>query len=134
LLEARLQHADLMILGGLNEGVWPAMPSPDPWLAPRIRAELGLPGLERRIGLSAHDSAMALGAPQVIVTRARRDARAPDDSLALLVAARGDDRRADPRASAEELGGVRSTGRRAIVRRTGRHRRRRSPIGRGCWR
>ena len=37
LLEARLQHADLMILGGLNEGVWPAMPAPDPWLAPRLR-------------------------------------------------------------------------------------------------
>ena len=77
LLEARLQHADLMVLGGLNEGIWPALPSPDPWLAPRIRAELGLGGLERRIGLSAHDFAMALGAPQVIVTRARRDARAP---------------------------------------------------------
>lgn len=77
LLEARLQHADLMVLGGLNEGVWPTLPSPDPWLAPRIRAELGLGGLERRIGLSAHDFAMALGAPQVIITRARRDARAP---------------------------------------------------------
>ncbi|WP_181008427.1 double-strand break repair protein AddB [Sphingomonas montanisoli] len=77
LLEARLQQADLMVLGGLNEGVWPTLPSPDPWLAPRIRAELGLPGLERRIGLSAHDFAMALGAKQVIVTRARRDARAP---------------------------------------------------------
>lgn len=77
LLEARLQHADLMILGGLNEGSWPALPTPDPWLAPRIRAELGLPGLERRIGLSAHDFAAALGAKQVLVTRARRDARAP---------------------------------------------------------
>ncbi len=77
LLEARLQHADLMLLGGLNEGVWPALPSPDPWLAPRIRAELGLNGLDARIGLSAHDFAMALGAPEVIVTRARRDARAP---------------------------------------------------------
>jgi ATP-dependent helicase/nuclease subunit B len=77
LLEARLQHADLMVLGGLNEGVWPALPSPDPWLAPRIRAELGLPGLETRIGLSAHDFAMALGAPEVLITRARRDARAP---------------------------------------------------------
>jgi len=77
LLEARLQHADLMVLGGLNEGVWPSLPSPDPWLAPRIRAELGLAGLEARIGLSAHDFAMALGAPEVIVTRARRDARAP---------------------------------------------------------
>ncbi|WP_082545341.1 MULTISPECIES: double-strand break repair protein AddB [unclassified Sphingomonas] len=77
LLEARLQHADLMVLGGLNEGVWPALPSPDPWLAPRIRAELGLGGLETRIGLAAHDFAMALGAPELIVTRARRDARAP---------------------------------------------------------
>jgi ATP-dependent helicase/nuclease subunit B len=77
LLEARLQHADLIVLGGLNEGIWPALPTPDPWLAPRIRAELGLAGLERRIGLSAHDFASALGARQVLVTRARRDARAP---------------------------------------------------------
>ncbi|UZK67149.1 double-strand break repair protein AddB [Sphingomonas sp. M1-B02] len=76
-LEARLQTADLMILGGLNEGVWPGLPAPDPWLAPRIRSELGLPGLERRIGLSAHDLAGALGAPEVLLTRARRDASAP---------------------------------------------------------
>ncbi|URW76307.1 double-strand break repair protein AddB [Sphingomonas donggukensis] len=77
LLEARLQTADLMVLGGLNEGVWPGIPSPDPWLAPRIRAELGLPGLEFRIGLAAHDLASGLGAPQVLLTRARRDARSP---------------------------------------------------------
>ncbi|GAA4740757.1 double-strand break repair protein AddB [Sphingomonas daechungensis] len=77
LLEARLQQADLMILGGLNEGVWPALPAPDPWLAPKIRANLGLPGLEFRIGLSAHDFASALGAPQVLITRARRDSRSP---------------------------------------------------------
>ena len=77
LLEARLQQADLTILGGLNEGVWPALPSPDPWLAPKIRANLGLPGLEFRIGLSAHDFASALGAPQVLITRARRDSRSP---------------------------------------------------------
>lgn len=77
LLEARLQQADLMILGGLNEGTWPALPSPDPWLAPKIRHELGLASLERRIGLSAHDLANALGAPQVLITRARRDASAP---------------------------------------------------------
>ena len=77
LLEARLQQADLMILAGLNEGSWPALPTPDPWLAPRIRHELGLPGLERRIGLSAHDFAGGLGGPHVLVTRARREARAP---------------------------------------------------------
>jgi ATP-dependent helicase/nuclease subunit B len=77
LLEARLQQADLVVLGGLNEGVWPGLPSPDPWLAPAIRRELGLPGLETRIGYAAHDFASALGAPNVVVTRARRDARAP---------------------------------------------------------
>jgi ATP-dependent helicase/nuclease subunit B len=77
LIEARLAHEDLTILGGLNEGVWPAVPVPDPWLAPSIRRELGLPGLERRIGLAAHDFASALGAPQVLITRARRDVRAP---------------------------------------------------------
>lgn len=77
LLEARLQQADLVVLGGLNEGVWPAAPAPDPWLAPKIRSNLKLPGLDFRIGLSAHDFASALGAPQVLVTRARRNERSP---------------------------------------------------------
>lgn len=77
LIEARLQNADVMILSGLNEGVWPGNPAPDPWLAPRIRTELGVPGLERRVGLAAHDLAMALGAPEILLTRAARDASAP---------------------------------------------------------
>lgn len=77
LIEARLQQADLMILGGLSEGVWPGLPSPDPWLAPRVRLALGLPGLDRRIGLAAHDFANGLGAPEVLITRAKRDASAP---------------------------------------------------------
>ncbi|WP_242122592.1 double-strand break repair protein AddB [Sphingobium sp. Sx8-8] len=77
LIEARLVQTDLMILGGLNEGTWPGLPAPDPWLAPRIRRELGLPGLESRIGLAAHDFASALGAPQVLITRARRGSGGP---------------------------------------------------------
>lgn len=76
-IEARLHAADLLVLGGLNEGVWPGLPAPDPWLAPRIRSELGLPGLERRIGLAAHDLAQGLGAREVLLTRAKRDAGAP---------------------------------------------------------
>lgn len=75
LIEARLQTADLMVVGGLNEGVWPALPAPDPWLAPRIRQLLGLGGLERRIGIAAHDIAGALGGREVVLTRAVRDAR-----------------------------------------------------------
>ncbi len=77
LLEARLQKADLMILGGMNEGVWPSLPTPDPWLAPQIRRLLGLPSLEYRTGLAAHDFMSALGAPRVLLTRARRDSRSP---------------------------------------------------------
>src|SRR4029079_3035143 len=77
LLEARLQRADLLVLGGLNEGVWPALPLPDPWLPPKVRATLGMPTLEFRIGLAAHDFASALGVPEVLITRARRDSRSP---------------------------------------------------------
>ena len=77
LLEARLQKADLMVLGGMNEGAWPSLPNPDPWLAPQIRRALGLPGLEYRTGLAAHDFMSALGAPRVVLTRARRDGRSP---------------------------------------------------------
>lgn len=77
LLEARLQKADLMILGGMNEGSWPALPDPDPWLPPQIRKSLGLPGMEFRTGLAAHDFMSALGAPRVLLTRARNDGRSP---------------------------------------------------------
>jgi double-strand break repair protein AddB len=76
-LEARVQSAELVILGGLNEGVWPSLPGPDPWLNRVMRAELGLPSPERRIGLAAHDFQQAMGAPSVIVSSATRDAEAP---------------------------------------------------------
>ncbi|MBB4632199.1 double-strand break repair protein AddB [Sphingosinicella soli] len=77
LLEARLQRADLMILGGLNEGVWPGGDPFDPWIPPAIRRRLGLPETERAIGLAAHDFVLAAAAPHVLLTRARRDASAP---------------------------------------------------------
>lgn len=76
-LEARTQSADLVILGGLNEGVWPRQPAADPWLNRGMRRSLGLDSPERRIGLSAHDFQQAIGAPRVILTRAARDADAP---------------------------------------------------------
>ena len=36
-----------------------------------------MPTLDSRIGLAAHDFASALGAPEVLITRARRDGRSP---------------------------------------------------------
>ncbi len=71
-LEARVQGADLLILGGLNEGSWPEAPSPDPWLNRQMRDKAGLLLPERRIGLSAHDFQQAVGAPEVWLTRATR--------------------------------------------------------------
>lgn len=75
-LEARVQGADLVILGGLNDGIWPKLPEPDPWLnrAMRKKAALLLP--ERQIGLSAHDYQQAIAAPRVILSRATRNAEA----------------------------------------------------------
>ena len=71
-LEARLQHADCMILGGLNEGVWPPAAAGDPWMSRPMRADFGLPPPELRIGLSAHDFVQCCGAQEVYLTRARR--------------------------------------------------------------
>ncbi len=73
-LEARVQGADLVILGGLNEGVWPEHPGPDPWLNRAMRRQAGLLMPERRIGLSAHDFQQAIAAREVVLSRARRDA------------------------------------------------------------
>lgn len=68
-LEARLQQADVMVLGGLNEGVWPAETDIDPWMSRSMRREFGLPSLDRRIGQSAHDFMLAASAPNVFMTR-----------------------------------------------------------------
>jgi ATP-dependent helicase/nuclease subunit B len=77
LLESRLQYVDRLVLGGLVEGVWPPETRSDPWLSRPMRQQLGLDLPERRVGLSAHDFAQALGAPEVMLTRAARLAGAP---------------------------------------------------------
>ena len=75
-IEARVQGADLVILAGLNDGIWPQLPPPDPWLSRQMRLKTGLLLPERRIGLSAHDFQQAVAAPRVVLSRARRDAEA----------------------------------------------------------
>ncbi|PPR76550.1 MAG: hypothetical protein CFH05_00103 [Alphaproteobacteria bacterium MarineAlpha3_Bin4] len=72
LLEARLQKADVMVLGGLNEGVWPPEPTGGPWMSRPMMKAFGLPPPERRIGLAAHDFAQASSSPRVFLTRAKR--------------------------------------------------------------
>ena len=76
-LEARMQTADLVILGGLNEGVWPGPPAPDPWLSRPMRARVGLPAPELAMGLGAHDVLSAACGRAVILSRALRSGGAP---------------------------------------------------------
>ncbi len=70
--EARIQGADLVILGGLNEGAWPQAVTPDPWLSRPMRDRLGLPSPDRVIGLSAHDFLQGAARERVILTRSRK--------------------------------------------------------------
>lgn len=76
-LEARLQNFDLVVLGGLNEGVWPASADVDPWMSRPMRADFGLPAPERRTGLQAHDFLQLAAGPEVVLTRAARAGDAP---------------------------------------------------------
>ena len=77
LLEARLISADILIMGGLNEAVWPPVSEVDAWLTrPQLR-NAGLPVPERRIGLAAHDFAQGFCAPQVYLTYAKKLDNAP---------------------------------------------------------
>lgn len=76
-LEARLQRIDRVVLGGLVEGVWPPETRADPWLSRPMRHTLGLDPPERRISLSAHDFAQALGADEVILAYPAKLAGAP---------------------------------------------------------
>jgi ATP-dependent helicase/nuclease subunit B len=62
----------VVVLGGLNEGTWPAEADPGPWFSRPMRRDFGLPAPERRIGLAAHDFAQAFAAPELYLTRATR--------------------------------------------------------------
>ncbi len=77
LLEARLLSADLMVLAGLDESVWPPTARTDAFLNRPMRADLGLSSPERRIGQTAHDFVEAMGARKVILTRAKKRGGSP---------------------------------------------------------
>lgn len=77
LLEARLMDADLMLLGGLDETVWPPETRSDAFLNRPMRTALGLSPPERKIGQTAHDFVAAMGAPRVILSRAQKRDGAP---------------------------------------------------------
>ena len=72
-VEARMQSADRIIIGGFNEGNWPPHPTADPWMNNMMRKSVGLPPHNWRTSLSAHDVYMALCADEVVVTRSAKE-------------------------------------------------------------
>jgi len=92
LLEARLMEADVMLLGGLDETVWPPQARIDAFLNRPMRAALGLTPPERKLGQTAHDFAQAMGHRKVILSRAAKRGGAPTVASRFLqrMAALGD--------------------------------------------
>ncbi|TPK13174.1 double-strand break repair protein AddB [Mesorhizobium sp. B2-5-7] len=76
-LEARLQDVDTLVIGGLNEGVWPRKPESDRFMSRLMKTGIDLEPPERRIGLAAHDFQMAMGARHVVLARSARAGDAP---------------------------------------------------------
>ncbi len=76
-IEGRLQQADVLVLGGLNENTWPKESDPGPWMSRAMRRDFGLPPVERKIGLSAHDFSQVFNARQVFLTRSLKVGGAP---------------------------------------------------------
>lgn len=76
-LEARLLHFDKYILAGLDDGIWPQVPSVDPFLSRPMRKKLGLQSRDLRLGLSAHDFSQLAANKNVILTRAAKRDGAP---------------------------------------------------------
>ncbi len=78
LLEARLQSVDVVVLGGLVEGVWPPATDPGPWMSRPMRTRAGLPSPEESVGQAAHDFvATACCAPVAVLSCPRRRDGAP---------------------------------------------------------
>ena len=78
LLEARLQSTEMVVLGGLTEGVWPPAADPGPWLSRQMRVRIGLPSPEERVGQAAHDFLSACcAAPTLILSSPTRRDGAP---------------------------------------------------------
>lgn len=76
-MEARMQRAEVVILGGMNEGIWPGAAAADPWISRDMRRAMGLPPAEKSVGQSAHDIFLLAMAEETVFTRSKKQGNAP---------------------------------------------------------
>lgn len=77
MLEAQGQSADVVIIGGLQQGILPSSHRVDPFLNRAMREQLGLPLPELSLSQEAHTFCSLLMAPEVLLTYSHRCNAAP---------------------------------------------------------
>ncbi|EUK17683.1 double-strand break repair protein AddB [Commensalibacter papalotli (ex Servin-Garciduenas et al. 2014)] len=69
LIEARLQVVDMVILGGLSEGVWPPVIDSGPWISRPMRTKMGIPLPDAEVGRSAYDfMLLCCSVPEIVLS------------------------------------------------------------------
>ncbi len=71
-IEARLNGFDTVIIGEVNEGIWPAAAVADAWMSRPMKKDFGYPLPEKGIGTAARDFSHLLAQKEVYLTRADR--------------------------------------------------------------
>ena len=77
-MEARLIHADRVIIGSLNDSHWPSAKNED-WLGDALRKQLKLPTIDHRRGHAAHDFIGLMGAAEIFLTRTEYQEGSPQN-------------------------------------------------------
>ncbi len=75
--QAVLQKADVVIIGGINDDVWPRKAAENPWLSPDMIKQLKLREAEESIGRGAHQFVQLASNPNVLLSRSVRSGDAP---------------------------------------------------------
>ncbi|MBP3687472.1 MAG: PD-(D/E)XK nuclease family protein [Alphaproteobacteria bacterium] len=71
-IEARLHHFDYIILGEVNEGIWPKPAQADMWMSRPMKKDFGFNLPEKNIGILGADLCGFLASEYVTLTRAER--------------------------------------------------------------
>lgn len=82
--QALLQKADVVIMGGVNDDVWPRKAPENPWLSPGMIRDLKLREADESIGRGAHQFVQLASNPNVLLSRSVRSGDAPTVSSPFL--------------------------------------------------
>lgn len=76
-VEARLHHFEWVVLGNMQDAVWPGHHRQNPWLNHAQQQQLGLPGFADQAARMAHDVLQLGSSKRVFMTHRLRDAGSP---------------------------------------------------------